>query len=75
MGDPAFADESLIPDHFDIGLSNPEYKCIGGWYKPVPGRYMLMHDNLFDLTHLGYLHRNTFGGGADEAPILGTGLN
>jgi phenylpropionate dioxygenase-like ring-hydroxylating dioxygenase large terminal subunit len=71
-GDPALADEALLPDHFEIGLTDPRYKCAGNVYNHVPCRYMLLHDNLFDLTHIGYLHRDTFGGGgggSDEAPI------
>ena len=32
---------------------------------------MLLHDNLFDLTHIGYLHKDTFGEGAeaDQIPL------
>ena len=29
---------------------------------PIKGNYMLMVDNLMDLTHLGYLHAKTVGG-------------
>lgn len=64
-GDPALADESKIPDHFEIGLSDPKNDCAGGYYRNVQGRYMLMHDNLFDLTHFGFLHRATFGAGTN----------
>jgi phenylpropionate dioxygenase-like ring-hydroxylating dioxygenase large terminal subunit len=73
MGDPAAADLKLIPDHQAIGLTDPAFQSAGDTYHLVPGRYMLMHDNLFDLTHLGYLHLPTFGGGgagADAVPKL-----
>ena len=75
MGDPALADESLIPDHFDIGLTDPRYKTAGDIYHFVNGRYMLLHDNLFDLTHIGYLHKDTFGEGAeaDQVPLQASG--
>lgn len=63
MGDPALADESLIPDHDEIGLTDPDLQVEIGTYHAVPGRYMLMHDNLFDLTHLGFLHKTSIGGG------------
>jgi vanillate O-demethylase monooxygenase subunit len=63
MGDPALADDSLIPDHHAVGLTDPEYQVDPGTYFEVPGRYMLMHDNLFDLTHLGFLHRDSIGAG------------
>jgi len=78
MGAPELADESMIPDHFAMGLTDPQFNCAGDSYHPVPGRYMLMHDNLFDLTHIGYLHRDTFGnggGGADQVPEQFTGPN
>jgi phenylpropionate dioxygenase-like ring-hydroxylating dioxygenase large terminal subunit len=75
MGDPALADENLIPDHFAIGLTDPRYKCVGDIYHFVRGRYMLLHDNLFDLTHIGYLHKDSFGEGAeaDQVPVHGSG--
>lgn len=63
MGDPMLADESLIPDHHAIGLTDPDYQVDAGTYFEVPGRYMLMHDNLFDLTHLGFLHKTSIGAG------------
>ena len=37
---------------------------------------MLLHDNLFDLNHIAYLHRETFGadgGGMDAVPVYTTG--
>jgi phenylpropionate dioxygenase-like ring-hydroxylating dioxygenase large terminal subunit len=58
-GDPEKADPALIPDHHDLGLLDPAYAATGGVYYPVPGRYTLMHDNLLDLSHLGYLHKST----------------
>lgn len=65
-GDPALADESMIPDHEAAGLSDPSYTVATADRVHVPGRYHLMHDNLFDLTHLAYLHQSTIGaGGAD----------
>ena len=73
VGDPALADEALIPDHFAAKLTDPEYRCAGGNYYEVPGRYMLMHDNLLDLNHVPFLHRNTFGGdggGAIQLPEI-----
>jgi vanillate O-demethylase monooxygenase subunit len=66
-GDPALADESLIPTEQEIGLD------IEGLYaKPfyahyVEGRYQLLNDNLLDLTHLGYLHASSIGTPDDAA--------
>lgn len=68
-GDPALADPALIPDHDAIGLFDPGFTTEGGVYYAVPGRYMLMHDNLLDLTHLGFLHQSTIAsGGLGQAP-------
>ena len=77
-GDPALADASLIPDHFEMGLTDPGFRSAGDAYFLVPGRYMLMHDNLLDLTHLGYLHAGSFGadgGGVDQVPEHTDGPN
>ena len=60
MGDPAKLDESLIPPF--VGVDDP------GWYM-APGRmdydvhYELIQDNLLDLSHIAWVHRNSFGGG------------
>lgn len=67
-GDPELADEKLLPDHEALGLTDPDFKTYSGWYHLIPGRYMLMHDNLFDLTHLPHLHRNSLGALAETKP-------
>jgi phenylpropionate dioxygenase-like ring-hydroxylating dioxygenase large terminal subunit len=58
-GDPDKADEALIPDHKALFILDPGYETVGDVYYPVPGRYMLMHDNVLDLSHLAYLHQTT----------------
>jgi vanillate O-demethylase monooxygenase subunit len=69
MGDPALADPALIPDHDELQLTNADYAFEGDIYYPVPGRYMLMHDNLLDLSHLGFLHQSTIAsGGVCDVP-------
>lgn len=58
MGDPAAADEDLIPDvHWN---DSP------GWVSPgdtlhMKGHYQLLVDNLLDLSHLSFLHERTIG--------------
>ena len=58
MGDPARADEALIPDfHW---MDDPDY----GWRGEtlhVKGNYLLVIENLMDLTHLPALHVGTLG--------------
>ena len=60
MGDSAGADQSKIVDfpyHNDRAHWPNRHDCY-----PIQGNYMLMVDNLMDLTHLGYLHAKTVGG-------------
>ena len=65
LGDPAKADVSLIVDY-------PYQNDVKQWPSKrgmmrVKGHYMLMIDNLMDLTHIGYMHKKTIGSGpADE---------
>lgn len=59
-GDPARADPETIVDF-------PFHNDAAAWPNkhavyPIKGNYMLMVDNLMDLTHLGYLHARTVGG-------------
>lgn len=60
MGDPAHADRSLIFDY-------PYHNATTGWPHKhavyhIKGGYMLVIDNLMDLSHLGYVHGGTVGG-------------
>jgi len=60
MGDPALADESKIVDypiHDDL-KKYPHRKAT----MPIKINYIMMIDNLMDLTHLGYVHTKTIGG-------------
>ena len=60
MGDPALADESMIvgyPWHDQTDKWPHRKECYS-----IKCNYMLMIDNLMDLTHLGYLHTKTIGG-------------
>jgi nitrite reductase/ring-hydroxylating ferredoxin subunit len=60
MGDLMLADPTKIVDF-------PYHNDPAHWPNkhavyPIKGNYMLMVDNLMDLTHLGYLHARTVGG-------------
>jgi phenylpropionate dioxygenase-like ring-hydroxylating dioxygenase large terminal subunit len=60
MGEAARADASTIVDfpyHNDHARWPNKHDC----YR-INANYMLMVDNLMDLTHLGYLHAKTVGG-------------
>ena len=56
MGDPEQADEALIPD-FSV-MSDPEWNWRGETLA-VEGNYMLVVENLMDLSHLPALHITT----------------
>ena len=58
MGDPAKADESLIPPA--VGLDEPSWTLRSG-HLDYEANYLLINDNLTDFTHLSYVHRNSFG--------------
>ncbi len=60
MGDPAQADTGQIVDcswHNDL-VKWPHKEQMYS----VNANYMLLVDNLMDLTHLGYVHKSTIGG-------------
>jgi phenylpropionate dioxygenase-like ring-hydroxylating dioxygenase large terminal subunit len=60
MGEAAQADASHIADfpyHNDAARWPNKHDCYS-----IKANYMLMVDNLMDLTHLGYLHARTVGG-------------
>ncbi|NQU72673.1 MAG: aromatic ring-hydroxylating dioxygenase subunit alpha [Rhodospirillales bacterium] len=58
MGDPAQADENLIPDfHWN---DDPEWVSQGDRFH-VGGDYRLLVDNLLDLSHVQYVHASTLG--------------
>jgi len=58
MGDPARADEALIPDyHWN---DDPAWIALGDMFY-VKGSYRLLVDNLLDLSHVQYVHASTLG--------------
>jgi phenylpropionate dioxygenase-like ring-hydroxylating dioxygenase large terminal subunit len=64
LGDPALADPASIIDfpYHDDHATWPHKHTM----YPIKGNYMLMVDNLMDLTHLGYLHGRTIGGNPSQ---------
>jgi vanillate O-demethylase monooxygenase subunit len=67
IGDPARADESLVPDfHW---TDDPGWRGAGGTYR-LGCDYRLVIDNLMDLTHETYVHHGSIGNDAvAESPI------
>ena len=58
MGDPAKADDALIPDV--PWLDSQEWRTVSG-FCPVDTNYVAMHENLLDHTHFPVLHGATVG--------------
>lgn len=61
LGDPGLVDESLLPSPLSVHADEPDWKFTVGGVASLDARYMLLHDNILDLTHLSFLHRNTVG--------------
>jgi vanillate O-demethylase monooxygenase subunit len=59
MGDPAKAEERLLPDNFSN--DHPEWRNRPG-YLHYDTPYLLICDNLLDFSHLSYVHEKTLGG-------------
>ena len=50
MGDPALADESMIPNWW--WFEHPDWELVKGKYLKLDCNYELITDNLLDLSHL-----------------------
>ncbi len=58
MGDADRADEALIPEF--IGVDDPAWAMLPG-RMDYNANYVLINDNLLDLSHIAFLHRNSLG--------------
>lgn len=67
MGDPQRADPGLIPD--TQWLDHPQWRSTEG-YLHYDVNYLLITDNLLDLSHIPFLHPGTVGGSPDYAAVL-----
>ncbi|WP_394823877.1 Rieske 2Fe-2S domain-containing protein [Pendulispora albinea] len=56
MGDPAQADEALVPDHWPC--TSPEFAGEMSYFH-INTDYRLAVDNLLDLSHIAYVHPKT----------------
>ncbi|RIV82237.1 aromatic ring-hydroxylating dioxygenase subunit alpha [Aurantiacibacter xanthus] len=64
MGDPAQADEKLIPPA--VGYDNPDF-VLGHGQIDYAAEARLVCDNLLDLSHLSFVHIDSFGAGDEWA--------
>jgi vanillate O-demethylase monooxygenase subunit len=67
MGDPAKADPGAIPDFHTN--DDPDWARTGACL-PVAGNYLLMIENLLDLSHVGFVHAGTIGSDDTSASIV-----
>jgi len=67
MGELARADAALIPPF--QGTDHPDWAMIPG-RMDYEANFSLINENLLDLSHVPFLHRNSFGGGR-ESPTMG----
>jgi phenylpropionate dioxygenase-like ring-hydroxylating dioxygenase large terminal subunit len=67
MGDPALADEALIPPA--VGFDDPDW-VLGRGFLDYEAEARLINDNLLDFSHLSFVHANSFGAGPDFAESL-----
>jgi phenylpropionate dioxygenase-like ring-hydroxylating dioxygenase large terminal subunit len=59
LGDPAAAESTPLPSQESIGLGSDGWRTDYCRYFELKARYSLLVDNLFDLSHLAFIHRNT----------------
>lgn len=64
MGDPALADDTLIPPA--VGISDPDW-VLGHGYIDYQAEARLVCDNLLDFSHLSFVHAKSFGAGPEFA--------
>ena len=61
-GDPALADPSLIPNHdTELKVTNPKWHAVTAGHSMLKARNQLMVENLLDLSHLTFVHKQTIG--------------
>ena len=65
-GEPTRADDSLLPD-WRINAA-PDWATVRGLHH-FPANYQLVLDNLLDLTHVQFVHKNLGGPGVTENPL------
>ena len=63
LGDPQRADATPLPPQDAIGVGTPGWltQCVEHYQ--LKARYTLLIDNLFDLSHLGFIHASIVGAG------------
>ena len=63
MGDPAKADESLLPDHYALGLDRPGWTAAPYFMLEIKANYSMLFENLLDTSHISFLHGSALDSG------------
>ena len=71
MGDPARANPSKLHVDFPWNDDHERWPHLHDMYE-IKCNYMLLVDNLMDLTHIPYIHRKTIGGGDQKGQVNAT---
>lgn len=71
LGDPELADESKLLVDFPWNDDHENWPHIHDMYE-IDCNYLLLIDNLMDLTHIPFIHRNTIGGGNAKGQVDAT---
>ncbi len=66
LGDAARADPTVIPD-WRLNAA-PDWATVRGIHR-MPANYQLVLDNLLDLTHVAFVHKNLGGPGVTDNPL------
>jgi nitrite reductase/ring-hydroxylating ferredoxin subunit len=61
MGDAARAETTPLPEQELIGLGAAGWRSDQSHYYDLEARYSILIDNLFDLSHLGFIHADIMG--------------
>ncbi len=61
VGDKDKADPALLPSLVELGLEGEGLNPHTMFFHEVACRYQLLNDNLFDLSHLAFLHGTSIG--------------
>jgi vanillate O-demethylase monooxygenase subunit len=61
MGEPDRAAETPLPDIGSAGMDREGWTDCGQSLVPLKSRWSLLLDNLFDLSHIGWVHARTIG--------------
>lgn len=62
-GDPDRADAALIPDHAELGLTDPRMHAYFGARLDAASNYLYSFENLVDATHISFLHHGLIDSG------------